>query len=385
MNALAQRVPALSGWRVVDWAVRAWRQFNWRHVLLAFALHFVRQALGPLGGMFLLPADPGDGWQPFTQFLDGSWLLSSVPIVYCVLVADKAYDDGVAPVRAYSAAVLAFSTAGPFLEWLLAGHFDLRKESTTVMLWYVLALLFQGGLGTSIYAYWRVTQRSTRRARAAEADRLHNEQRVQTARLLALQARVEPQMLFDALGRVAALHVRAPEAADALLADLIALLRAMQPSHTADTSTVEREFALVEAWIRVNRDGDGPGSRIRLQRGPESEALGIAPMLVLPLVKAVLASPDAGAQEWVLSARAEGPRLVVSLRASADVDVAGLSCSPELDALRDRMARLFGRSGGLSVLPHASSLSLDLPRLQEDSATSDPIAEGGMSAPMPAR
>jgi hypothetical protein len=75
----------------------------------------------------------------------------------------------------------------------------------------------------------------------------------------------------------------------------------------------------------------------------------------------------------------------VRLRASTDVDLARLSCSPELDALRDRMARLFGRCGGVSVLPHASSLSLDLPRLQEDSVTSDPIAEGGMSAPMPAR
>ena len=66
-------------------------------------------------------------------------------------------------------------------------------------------------------------------------------------------------MLFDALARVGELHVREPLAADALLADLIALLRAMLPGAKADNSTVEAfHRAGVEAGYRSN---GGPGER----------------------------------------------------------------------------------------------------------------------------
>lgn len=366
MNTLAQRVPAMPRWRLFDWAAQAWRQLSWRYVLLAFGLQFVRATLGPLGGIFFLAGDPGNGWQPFTQFLDGSWLVGGMLIVFCVLVADKAYDDGVSPFRAYAIAVLAFSTLVPVLDWLCSGHFGWLEQPAPSIVWWAQVLLFQGGLGTSIYAYWRVTQRAMRQAQAAEAERLRNEQRVQTARLLALQARVEPQMLFDALGRVAALHVDEPQAADALLADLIALLRAMQPRQTTDISTVEREFALVEAWLRVTHSVAPRPPRVRL-RISGCHPVGIAPMLVLPLLRAALAGPRAAELQWVLSAEASGARLTVTLQSTPDMDTAGLSASQELASLQERLSRLFGRSAGLSVLPHLSSLTLDLPRLQEES------------------
>ena len=131
-------------------------------------------------------------------------------------------------------------------------------------------MLFQGSLGMSIYAYWRVTQRTMRRAQAAETERVRNEQRVQTARLLALQSRVEPQMLFDALGASPSCTIAEPQAADALLADLIALLRAMQPGGKSDNSTVEREFALVEAWLRVTRSAGHGAAPVQLRITPDS-------------------------------------------------------------------------------------------------------------------
>jgi Histidine kinase len=364
MTSLTHALPAMPRWRLFEWAARAWRRMGWRHVVLALVLYTGRELFGPLGGVFFLPVSAT--WDPVVRYLDGSWLIGSLPIVYCVLVANEAFDDGVPPWRAYGLAVIAFALLVPVAYWALGGRFGWRQEQAPSIAWWAQVLLFQGGLGTSIYAYWRVMQRSMRRAQAAETERLRNEQRVQTSRLLALQSRVEPQMLFDSLGRVAALHVREPHAADALLADLIALLRAMQPRQTTDNSTVEREFTLVEAWIRVNRSAAQGTPRIRLEMTPESRALGIAPMLVLPLLRGALASRGAAESEWVLSAHAAGARLIVTLQSSAGLDMAGASASNEIASLHERLSGLFGRTASLAVLPHVPSLRLDLPRLQED-------------------
>jgi LytS/YehU family sensor histidine kinase len=235
------------------------------------------------------------------------------------------------------------------------------------MLFGAAGRIFQGSLAMSIYAYWRVTQRAMRQAQKAETERVRNEQRVQTAKLLALQSRVEPQMLFDALGRIGALHVREPQAADALLADLIALLRAMLPGARADNSTVEREFALVDAWLRVARDAAHGAARVQLRIAPGAQSIGMAPMLVLPLLRTVLALPNAAQCEWTLTAEAAGGRLIVTLANSdAGAEAADLLANTDLSSLHDRLTQLFGRFARLTVSGRPPALALDLPRLQED-------------------
>jgi LytS/YehU family sensor histidine kinase len=232
----------------------------------------------------------------------------------------------------------------------------------------MLVTLYECGFGLSIYAYWRVTQRAMRRAQAAETERVRSEQRVQTARLLALQSRVEPQLLFDALRRVGDLHDREPQAADALLAELIALLRSMQPNATADTSTVEREFALVEAWLRVSRSAGRACARTRLQMTPDSATVGIAPMLVLPMLREVLAVPRAMQVEWRLSAELVRQRLLVTLQPDAgdETDAPGVLAMANLAPLHEQLSRLFGQTAHLAVSAPPPCLTLDLPLLLGD-------------------
>jgi hypothetical protein len=321
-----------------------------------------------LGGIFFLPTDPfSAGWTYFTLYLNGRWAVEGIPIVYCVLVADAAFDDGVHPLVAYGLAATVVAGFVPVAISLIPGFLGSERDRAPQMAWWALAMLFHGGLGMSIYAYWRVTQRAMHRAQAAETERVRNEQRVQTAKLLALQSRVEPQMLFDALARVCELHAREPHAADTLLADLIALLRAMQPGQNADDSTVEREFALVEAWLRVMRDTGHGSHRVQLRMAIDAAPIGIAPMLVLPLVRSVLASPRAIGLEWVLSADVTSHRLVVTLQSRASAETAELLASADLSSLHDRLAQLFGRSARLAVSSQPPALTLDLPRLQEAS------------------
>jgi len=381
MSVLAHDFLTTPHWRLGAWAARAWHRMGWRHVLLALLIELVRDTIHPLGGIFFAPVEM-PGMEPFLVrwYLGGGWAVSGIPMVYCVLVADEAFDDGVPPLRAYGLAVIALviivplaARLLPVLTGLLQGpgqHVPGMDEGVAQLVWWSLVMLYESGFGLSIYAFWRVTQRAMRRAQAAETERVRNEQRVQTARLLALQSRVEPQLLFDALGRVGALHDREPQTADALLADLIALLRSMQTGISADNSTVEREFALVTAWIGVMRSAGHGGARVQLHMTPEARSIGMAPMLVLPLLREVLAFRGAAQGDWQLSARAAGQRLFVTLlhsNADGHADDPGVLVGPDLSPLHDRLAQLFGRSASLATSRRPPCLTLDLPRLQEDS------------------
>jgi hypothetical protein len=142
----------------------------------------------------------------------------------------------------------------------------------------------------------------------------------------------------------------------------------MLPGARADNSTVEREFALVDAWLRVTRNAAHGAARIQLRIAPGAQSIGIAPMLVLPLLRAVLALPDAAQREWTLSAEVAGDRLIVTLLPNADAgaETADLLASTNLSSLHDRLTGLFGRFARLTVSALPPALTLDLPRLPED-------------------
>lgn len=366
MNALTHGVLVP---RLGPWAVRAWRRLSWRHVLLALVIELVRSAIHPLGGVLFPPAEL-PGWDRIEPFVAGSWLVTNLLIIYCVLLADEAFDDGVSPLRAYGAVAGVLVVLLPILDRVYYSmvlgqdHSTGRDEGAAQILWWSLVVLYESGFGLSIYAYWRVTQRARRQVQAAETERVRNEQRVQTAKLLALQSRVDPQLLFDALRRVGELHARDTGAADALLADMIALLRSMQPSAGVDTSTIEREFGLVQAWLRVMGSAGHKEMRVQFHVARGTMQAGIAPMLVLPLIRAVLTVQGAARRSWRMSADATERRVTVAL--GADDDVHAALGEPDLDALRDRLAQLFGQSARLTVADRPPSLTLDLPRLMED-------------------
>jgi hypothetical protein len=108
---------------------------------------------------------------------------------------------------------------------------------------------------------------------------------------------------------------------------------------------------------------------VQLQVAPEARPVGIAPMLLLPLLRAVLASPSAGSWEWLLSARATGQRLIVTLQPVADGGGTGtpqVLADADVSSLQDRLAQLFGQSAQLTLSLQPPSVTLDLPRLQEE-------------------
>lgn len=121
--------------------------------------------------------------------------------------------------------------------------------------------------------------------RNVQLERAKLTRRTFESRLQAMQARIEPQFLFDTLAHVETLYETDADAAEQMLDDLIVFLRKALPSLDETTSTVDAEFSLARAWLgitKVRLDG-------RLQfavTGPEDAAgIRMPPMLLLPLLE----------------------------------------------------------------------------------------------------
>jgi len=364
-----QDVTRSAGAALWVWIRAAWARLGWRHVLLAILLEFLIVALAPGGGAWLHVGRRGPD-DPFLELISGPWGWQVLPTIFAAMVADEASDAGVAPFITYGGALAACAALLPVVD---AGFASLVGLSTSVggFSWFLFIQLFlTGGFFMAAWAYWHVSSRDLVLTQTAEAERVRDQQQLFNARLLTLQARVEPQLLFDTLSRVRATHLLDNRSADTLLADMITLLRAMLPTANRPTSTVEREFGLAAAWLRVQRPL-GRGADVRFGSPDETRGAEIGPMLVLPMLRTVIDGAAAQSGSWHLDAAVApdpDPELPHRLRIalSPRLDLPGPPASvnsADLSPLRERVSQLYGNEGAIDWVASAdrTALVLDVP------------------------
>jgi hypothetical protein len=236
------------------------------------------------------------------------------------------------------------------------------SASTTVALWY------EGWLRTLLAMLALViVERLRARQQAVEqlAERQEHgrvlRQRLAYAQLQAIQARVDPQLLFDMLAAVKRYYEHDTARAERLLDELTAFLRAALPRLRSPSSTLEVEFGLVGCYVRMLRAA--------------SDAL-IELKASLPAALANTVFPAGVLLPLMTHAAAAGAERRIALDAQADGD-AGLrvrvtdAIAPEgaaVDRLRASLADLFGERARLRVRKLGAAgteIELELPRERE--------------------
>jgi hypothetical protein len=306
-----------------------------------------------------------------------------LPGVLALRVADRATADGVPRVLAYGVAVVGVIATGvwvigPLMFPLIGGDADWNAANDVIL---AFSLLLPLSLGTVAYAHWRRGSDTLQRLQNAESARAREEQALQSARLLALQARVEPQFLFDTLKRVmhrvgdgknesegenegesegAGVGPSQP-GAEQLLADLSALLRAMQPAVGATASTVERELALVQAYARAADAAALQAPRLQLHSDADAATARLAPMLLLPTLRQLVGDAPAGA--WRVQASAAASRLHIHIQPKAPDWATTVALNAlDISALQARAHAVHGPDARLVAQAGTSpGLWIDLP------------------------
>jgi hypothetical protein len=308
-----------------------------------------------------------------------------LPGVLALRVADRAVADAVPRALAYGVAVvgvivLGVWVIGPLMFPIIGGDPEWTASNDLMLAFNLLLPLSLGAVG---YAHWRRGSETLQRLRNAETARAREEQALQSARLLALQARVEPQFLFDTLKRVrdaigqtngqtnpanpanpadrAEPSSAAPVNAEQLLADLSALLRAMQPAVDATASTVARELALVQAYARAANAPALQPPRLQQHSDETAAPARLAPMLLLPTLRQLVG--DAPAGQWRVQASVVAQRLHIHIHPAAPDWATGRALAAlDWAALQARAQSAHGPDASCRPLTDTSQgLRLDLP------------------------
>jgi hypothetical protein len=196
-----------------------------------------------------------------------------------------------------------------------------------------LSLLYFAHLGRS-----RRQEQAVARLVAAQASQRAARRSMVEVRLQAVQARIDPQLLFAMLEAVRVAYLADAARAERLLDDLIAFLRACLPRVAEGTSSVSREADLARAYVRLQALVHASDDELLLQVSHEAMHSRFPPGVLLPLLADAL-----GARFGPCSLRAE-------LRPSACELHLVLPQCPAQDALlraRALLEDLYGASAAL--------------------------------------
>jgi len=109
--------------------------------------------------------------------------------------------------------------------WVLRDYAGQPVNWAGIVLYHIWLWLLFGGLAAAVYASRQRHARMLGVLRAAELSREASQRGLAEARLAALQARIDPEFLFQTLTKLEQLYEADPPGADRLLEELIVFLR----------------------------------------------------------------------------------------------------------------------------------------------------------------
>jgi len=205
------------------------------------------------------------------------------------------------------------------------------------------ALLY-GILACWVYVNHFTARRADNRMRAAELVRAKSRRRTLESRLQAMQARVEPQFLFNTLAQVRELYERDVAVAGRMLDDLIAYLRAALPHLRESSSTLGQEIALARAYLDIMRVRLGERLAFEIDVPEAVKDARIPPMMLLPLIDHALVyglQPGDAGGTIAITTEAEGGRLRLTITDSGVSFLPGTHAG-HLENIVERLQALYG-------------------------------------------
>lgn len=175
---------------------------------------------------------------------------------------------------------------------------------------------------------------------AAQAAQRDSRRRSVQARLAAVQARIDPQLLFGMLDAVRRSCEADPQRAERLLDELIAFLRAALPRLRDSSSSVPREAQLACGYARLHALADDSSAGMELDLDRASAHARFPPGVLLPMIDDAL---RARAGRCTLTARREDDACRLLLRLPAQPSEAALA------RVRSLLAEVYGAAATLQV------------------------------------
>jgi signal transduction histidine kinase len=291
--------------------------------------------------------------------LTGAWgaCLLAIPVV---MLTRHLAGRGVRGIPAHIGGLLAYSIAHTLLNWgtrILAyialgmGEYDYGimwirffMEFPNDIFLYAIIVSF-----TLIFGRYRASKENEVRVAELEVE-------MSRVRLQALEARLHPHFLFNALNTVSAVMYESVEDADRMLTRLGELLRRTLRNEAGTEVPLAEEVETLELYLDVVRARFGDRLSVSVDVSDDARQAAVPSLLLQPLVENALKHGDPGpgipATVAVSAARSNGT-VAIAVRDNGP----GLRRSPDealtsgigLSTTQRRLERLYGRASNLSL------------------------------------
>jgi sensor histidine kinase YesM len=188
-------------------------------------------------------------------------------------------------------------------------------------------------------------------------------------RLRSLEARIHPHFLFNTLNSISSLVAVNPVRAEQMVGRLAALLRASLDTNTQALIPLQKELAMVESYVDIERVRFGEKLRATVEVPADLENAKVPPMSVQALVENAVKhgiTPQPGGGEVWVTAAADNGRLRIEVRDTGPgFDLTAVPPGHGLDNLVERLDALFGDKASLNVFRRDGHAVVEmvLPRL----------------------
>lgn len=181
----------------------------------------------------------------------------------------------------------------------------------------IMALLYFAHLRRS-----RGHEQAAARLAAAQTAQRQARHRIVQARLQEVQARIDPQILFDMLETVRRLYERDAARAERFLDELIIFLRAALPRLRTTWSSLLREAELARAFMKLRTLDGATGLGMTIDVAADAMHARFPPGVLLPLLDTIVASSPRPCQ-LTATRSSDGCRVVLTLSAApSDASIA---------------------------------------------------------------
>jgi LytS/YehU family sensor histidine kinase len=197
----------------------------------------------------------------------------------------------------------------------------------------------------ALYELTESNRRASEELHAARMTALASQQNLVEGELRAMQARVDPELLFNSLVAIDEGYAQGVEAGQQRLDGLIRFLRAALPGDFAETATVAREQELVEAYVALSNQRSANAVQLQVRVDPGTGGEQMPSMLLLPLVRWALSAPSVRNLRVQIGRRGESLAIEVESDAPRDAAVP----AGEVASVRDRIAQLYAERAQLAI------------------------------------
>ena len=259
------------------------------------------------------------------------WMLYWVALWCALLVLGYYCEHLVRRLERYARAaawLLAASAAAIFANVLTAGRTTILVEQGLVYsagTAHLYAFTFSLIMALLYFAHLRRSlghELAAARLVAAQTAQRHARRGMVQARLQEMQARVDPQLLFEMLDTVRRLYERDAAQAERFLDELIVFLRAALPRLRSASSSLLREVELASAFVRLHALASTSGLGMTVDIAHDVMHARFPPGVLVPILDTTVSS-GAGNCRLTVSRSSDDCRLALRLGAApSDASVA---------------------------------------------------------------